>query len=182
MKREFVIRAAARADVPVIAEVMRGSLRELGPAVYSPRQVASAVEHVGRPDERLIDDGTYFVAVAVADGAIAGCGGWSKRRKPYAGSAAAADDDELLDPAKEAAHIRAMFVRAAHARQGIGRAILEVCEAQAAADGFRRLQLVALRSGERMYAACGYVAAAEEPVTLADGVVLECTLMEKTLT
>lgn len=179
MKREFVIRAATRADVPVIAEVMRDSLRELGPAVYSPLQVASAVEHVGRPDEQLIDDGTYFVAVA--DDVIVACGGWSRRRKPYAGSAAAADDDELLDPAKEAAHIRAMFVRSTHARQGMGRAILELCEARAAAEGFRRLQLVALRSGERMYAACGYVAAAEEPVTLADGVVLECTLMEKTV-
>src|ERR1051325_3233119 len=179
MNRDVAIRAATRTDAPAIGEVMRASLRELGPAVYSPRQVASAVEYVGRPDEQLIDDGTYFVAEA--DGEVVGCGGWSRRRKPYAGSAAAADDDELLDPAKDAAHIRAMFVRAPHARQGIGRAILELCEARAAADGFRRLQLVALRSGEQMYAACGYVASADEPVTLEDGVVLECTLMEKTL-
>ncbi|HEV7921812.1 MAG TPA: GNAT family N-acetyltransferase [Thermoanaerobaculia bacterium] len=175
----YSLRTATRDDLAEIAEVMRESLRELGREVYSPRQVASAMEFVGRPDGQLIDDGTYFVAVA--DGAIVGCGGWSRRRKPYAGSAAAADDDELLDPARDAAHVRAMFVRATHARQGIGRAILELCEQRAAADGFRRLQLVALRSGERMYAACGYVAAAEEPVTLKDGVILECTLMEKTL-
>src|ERR1051325_7656328 len=175
MMRTRRCRAATGTDAPAIGEVMRASLRELGPAVYSPRQVASAVEYVGRPDEQLIDDGTYFVAEADGEG------GGSRRGKPYAGSAAAAEDDELLDPAKDAAHIRAMFVRAPHARQGIGRAILELCEARAAADGFRRLQLVALRSGEQMYAACGYVASADEPVTLEDGVVLECTLMEKTL-
>lgn len=175
----YTLREATRADAAAIAEVMRESLQTLGADVYSPAQVVSAVAYVGRPDELLIDDGTYFVAVA--DGAIIGCGGWSRRRKPYAGSAAAADDAELLDPANDAAHIRAMFVRATHARQGIGRAILDLCETRAAGEGFHRLQLVALRSGERMYAACGYVAVADDPITLEDGVVLECTLMEKTL-
>ncbi|HEY8183465.1 MAG TPA: GNAT family N-acetyltransferase, partial [Thermoanaerobaculia bacterium] len=86
-----------------------------------------------------------------------------------------------LDPSRDAAHIRAMFVLPKYARRGIGRQILELCEMRAEAEGFRRLQLVALRSGEEMYLRCGYAPVAQSPVVLEDGVILECTLMEKTL-
>ena len=158
---------------------MRESLRELGSAVYSEEQVNSAIAYVGQADRQLIDDGTYFVVLDAST--IVGCGGWSRRKKPYSGSAHASDDDALLDPARHAAHIRAMFVLPQYARRGIGRQILEQCEARAAAEGFRRLQLVALRSGEEMYRRCGYATLADDPVALEDGVILECTLMEKKL-
>jgi len=164
----FQVRPATRADVEAIARVMRESLRELGAAVYNEQQVNSAIAYVGQPDRQLIDDGTYFV---VLDGSmIVGCGGWSRRKKPYSGSAHATDDDALLDPSRDAAHIRAMFVLPQFARRGIGRQILELCEARAAAEGFRRLQLVALRSGEEMYRRCGYAPVADGPVTPEDGV------------
>src|SRR5438128_2404274 len=118
----FQVRPATRADVEAIARVMRESLRELGPAVYNKQQVSSSIAYVGRPDEQLVDDGTYFV---VLDGSmIVGCGGWSRRKKPYSGSAPATDDDALLDPSRDAAHIRAMFVLPQFARRGIGRQIL----------------------------------------------------------
>src|SRR5437660_8660591 len=141
--RTFQIRPATRADIDAIARVMRESLRELGAAVYNDEQVKSAIAYVGQPDRQLIDDGTYFV---VLDGStIVGCGGWSRRKKPYSGSAHASDDDALLDRTRDAAHVRAMFVLLQYARRGIGRQILELCEARAKAEGFRRLQLVALR-------------------------------------
>jgi GNAT superfamily N-acetyltransferase len=72
-----------------------------------------------------------------------------------------------------------MFVRPAMARRGIGRAILQYSEERAAAEGFRRLQLVAMRSAGALYESSGYIAIADAPVMLEDGVVLECTLMEK---
>jgi hypothetical protein len=40
---------------------------------------------------------------------------------------------------------------------------------------------VALRSGEEMYLRCGYTPVEQSPVVLEDGVILECTLMEKSL-
>ena len=175
----FEIRAATRDDIDAIAFVMRESLREFGAGVYNRRQVASSIDHVGRPDLQLIDDGTYFV---VHEGwTIVGCGGWSRRKKPYSGSVISTDDKALLDPSRDAAHIRAMFVLPKYARRGIGRQILELCEMRAEAEGFRRLQLVALRSGEEMYLRCGYTPVAQSPVVLEDGVILECTLMERTL-
>jgi GNAT superfamily N-acetyltransferase len=174
-----VIRAATRSDFAGIAAIMRESLESFGREVYDDRQIASALLYVARPDEQLIDDGTYFVAIA--DGVIVGCGGWSRRRKVYSGSAASGGDEELLDPAKEPARIRAMFVQPAWARHGIGRRILQHSEEQAAAEGFRRFQLVALRSAGGIYAASGYRSVCELPVILEDGVILECTLMEKSI-
>ena len=63
-------------------------------------------------DETLIGDGTYFVHEA--GGEIVACGGWSRRGKLFTGTAdqESGGRDRLLDPGTEAAHIRAMFVRA----------------------------------------------------------------------
>jgi GNAT superfamily N-acetyltransferase len=174
---ELTLRPALPVDVTTIAAVMRDSVEQLGRGVYSNQQIASSLQFICRPDEQLIDDGTYFVAVI--DSEVAGCGGWSRRQKVYSGSAASGGEDALLDPATEAARIRAMFVRPIYARRGIGRAILQHSEERAIAEGFRRFQLVAMRSAGTLYESCGYHAIREAPITLEDGVLLECTLMEK---
>jgi GNAT superfamily N-acetyltransferase len=177
--KNCTIRNASLDDLTAVAAVMRESVESFGKGVYTPRQIESALRYICRPDEQLIIDGTYFVAVA--DDAIIGCGGWSRRRKVYSGSASSAGEDALLDPATEPARIRSMFVRPSFGRRGIGRAILQQSEQRAAAEGFRRLQLVAMRSAGTLYESSGYVAIADAPVVLEDGVVLECTLMEKEL-
>ena len=158
---------------------MRASLQSLGRSVYDERQIASALLYIARPDQQLIDDGTYFVAVA--DTNIIGCGGWSRRRKVYSGSTASGDESALIDPATEPARIRAMFVRPEWARRGIGRRLLQYSEERAAAEGFRNFQLVAMHSAGGIYEAAGYRSVGESPITLEDGLVLECTLMEKRL-
>ena len=173
------IRAATRSDVTGIAAVMRESMLSLGRRVYDERQIASALLYIARPDEQLIDDGTYFVATEDED--IVGCGGWSRRRKVYSGSAAAGDESALIDPTTEPARIRAMFVRPEHARRGIGRRILQHAEEHAEAEGFHSFQLVAMRSAGGIYEAAGYRSIGDSPITLEDGVVLDCTLMEKSL-
>ena len=174
---EFTIRPASRDDVTAISAVMRESVAQLGRTVYTDQQIASSLQFICRPDEQLIDDGTYFVAVI--DSEIAGCGGWSRRQKVYSGSAASGGEDALLDPNTDAARIRAMFVRPIYARRGIGRAILQHSEERAIAEGFRRFQLVAMRSAGTLYESCGYYAVRESPITLEEGVMLECTLMER---
>src|SRR3954451_2931998 len=105
---------------------MEASIRAIFPAYYDERQIASSAAYIGHLDLQLIDDGTYYVHEA--DGEIVACGGWSRRNRLFAGVGDAADDDRLLDPATEAARVRAMFVRADWPRRGLGRAILETCE------------------------------------------------------
>lgn len=103
----------------------------------------------------MIHDGTYFVAEQ--EGALVGCGGWSRRRTLFGGDAGPHRDAGLLDPTHEAARIRAFFVDPAHARRGIGRALLERCESEAQAAGFRAFELMATLPGLRLYEALGYV-------------------------
>ncbi len=65
-------------------------------------------------------------------------------------------DARLLDPASDAARIRAMYTAPALSRRGVGRRILELCEAAARAEGFTRAELGATKGGEPLYRACGY--------------------------
>ena len=62
----------------------------------------------------------------------------------------------LLDPAQDAARVRAMYTHPAFVRRGIGRLLLSLCEDAARAEGFTRVELGATRAGEPLYRACGY--------------------------
>src|SRR5438094_10231401 len=156
---------------------MKASAAVLFPRFYDERQSASAVQYVAQVDPALLADGTYFVLES--GGEVVGCGGWSRRDKLYTGSGDAAGDDRLLDPASEPARVRAMFVRGDWTRRGLGRRILEACEAAARAEGFRRLSLVATLPGVPLYEAFGFRSTGRDDVTMPDGVALACVWMDK---
>ncbi|HKO34297.1 MAG TPA: GNAT family N-acetyltransferase, partial [Candidatus Limnocylindria bacterium] len=107
--------------------------------------------------------------------------GWSRRDKMYAGAGDAAGDGRLLDPAEEPARIRAMFVRSDWTRRGLGRRILEACEAAARAEGFSKLVLGATLSGRALYEAYGFRATEDEVVTTPNGVDIAAVMMEMAL-
>jgi N-acetylglutamate synthase-like GNAT family acetyltransferase len=172
-----MIRKAVRADIPAIERVMRASVAGLGASYYDPQQIASAVEQITVPDVQLIDDDTFFVVEE--EGRIIACGGWSKRKKLYTGSAEQASVDGLLDPATDAARIRAMFVDPAFARRGLGRLILQASEEDARRAGFRAFELMATLPGVPLYAACGYEQFEETTIDLADGMRIGGVRMRK---
>ncbi len=62
----------------------------------------------------------------------------------------------MLDPAKDAARVRAMYTHPSFVRRGVGRLILGGCEQAARAEGFTRAELVATMAGLPLYRACGY--------------------------
>jgi GNAT superfamily N-acetyltransferase len=132
-------------------------------------------------DPTLIEDGTYFVGEVEDGGQIVGCGGWSRRDKLFTGVGARAGGARLLDPASEPARVRAMFVHPDFARRGLGRAILDLCEAAARAEGFQRVELMATLPGEPLYAACGFRVVERVTITLPDGVEVGGARMEKDL-
>jgi GNAT superfamily N-acetyltransferase len=155
---------------------MKASAAALFPRVYDERQSTSAVRYVSVVDRDLLADGTYFV---LEDGVeLVACGGWSRRDKLYTGGHDEGDA-RLLDPATEPARVRAMFVRADWTRRGLGRRILEACEAAARAEGFTRLVLSATLAGVPLYSAFGFREIEPHEVVLPDGVAIECVLMEK---
>jgi GNAT superfamily N-acetyltransferase len=179
MADEVVLRLATLADVPEIDALMKVSTRDLFPAFYDKRQTASSVEYIAHVDTMLVADATYFVLEA--DGGIVACGGWSRRDKLFSGSSDQEGLDRLLDPATEAARVRAMFVRSDWTRRGLGTRILDACEGAARAEGFGRMSLMATLPGYLLYAHYGFRELGRDDITLPDGVRLECVTMEKSL-
>lgn len=173
------IRVATRGDVPTLEEVLRASVLGLGSADYTPRQLASALAHMYGVDTRLIDDGTYFAVEQ--SGAIVACGGWSRRRTLFGGDRYADRSDDRLDPATESARIRAFFVRPEAARRGIGRMLMEACEAAARSEGFRRMELMATLTGVALYERGGFHAVEPTSIELPDGVMFPLVRMTKDL-
>jgi GNAT superfamily N-acetyltransferase len=172
-----VLRLARLDEADAIDDLMKASTRDIFPTVYTPEQTASAIRYVAAVDLTLLRDGTYFVFEAGVE--LVACGGWSKRARLYSGSGDADGDDRLLDPATEAAHVRAMFTRSDWTRRGFGRRILEACEAAAGAEGFRRLTLGATLPGLPLYESFGFEATGREDVMMPDGVTLACVWMDK---
>jgi GNAT superfamily N-acetyltransferase len=174
---EPVLRLATLADADPIDALMKVSIRDIFPTVYDAGQTESSIRYIGSVDRQLITDDTYFVFEV--EGELVACGGWSRRDKLYTGSGDAANDARLLDPATEPARVRAMFTRADWTRRGLGRRILEACEAAAKAEGFTTLALMATLPGLPLYSAYGFRSGDESDVRMPDGVVIRCVAMDK---
>ena len=146
-------RLAHRDDLDALRALMDAAISELQKPFLDERQIASSRAIMGL-DTQLIDDGTYFIVEA--DGELAGCGGWSRRATLYGGDQSPGRSAALLDPARDAARVRAMYTHPQHTRKGAGRLILSLCEEAAGSEGFRTVELMATMAGEPLYRACGY--------------------------
>lgn len=174
----FALRPAIEADLPALRALMERAIAELQRGFLTPAEIAASHSVMGL-DTQLIADGTYWLAEAEG-GAVAGCGGWSRRRTLYGGDhSTKLRDAALLDPATDAARIRAMYTHPDFTRRGVGRLILEACEREAARAGFRRFELMATLAGVPLYRACGYVPVAEVRSDPVDGVAVQLLLMRK---
>jgi GNAT superfamily N-acetyltransferase len=138
-----------------LAVLVNAAIGELLRPFLSEQQIASSRAIMGL-DTQLIDDGTYFIVEK--NGVLAGCGGWSRRATLYGGDRSPPRDAALLDPAHDAARVRAMYTHPSFARRGVGRLILTLCEDAARAEGFACAELMATMAGEPLYRACGYEA------------------------
>ncbi len=153
---DYRLRPATAADVPVLHDLIARSIRELGANDYTPEQIEAALLGAFGVDTALIRDQTYFV-IETGSGEIVGCGGWSRRKTLFGSDTRESRDDSYLDPAVDAARVRAFFIDARHARRGLGRMLLDRCESDAARAGFTRFALMATLPGKRLYEACGYL-------------------------
>lgn len=173
----WTLRLAREDDIPAIEKLIPLSVRSLQAAYYSPAQMEAALGPVFGVDRQLILDGTYFAADL--QGRIIGCGGWSKRRSLFGGSAGRKADEGQLNPAHDPARIRAFFVHPDFARRGIGWAILTACEAAIIVAGFQTAELVATLAGEPLYAASGYQAVERYEISMTGGLGLPVVRMSR---
>jgi|SRR6185503_864125 len=179
MDASFAIRTATTADVAPLNVLIARSARALSTGFYTAPQIESLVRHVFGVDTNLVHDGTYLVVTS--GDAIAACGGWSRRRTLYGGDQRPMGSIDWLDPATDAAKIRAFFVAPEFARRGIGRALIDACARAAGAAGFTRLELMATLPGVPLYAACGFTRVRDVVDVLPDGVAIEFVLMQRAI-
>ena len=78
----FTHRPARLDDVPALKLLMQSAIDELQKGFLPADAIVASREVMGL-DTQLISDGTYFVIED--DGAIAGCGGWSRRATLFGG-------------------------------------------------------------------------------------------------
>jgi GNAT superfamily N-acetyltransferase len=185
--KAFTLRLATEEDIPALHALIEASVRGLQAGDYTQAQIDGALGTVLGLDTQLIRDRTYFVAEtcdapdrdAKERSSLAGCGGWSKRRTLFGADSGPGREPELLDPATDAAKVRAIFVHPDYARRGLGSLILARVEAEAAAAGFTRYEMGSTLTGVPLYRLKGYVEVERIDVPLHNGQALPVVRMIK---
>lgn len=158
---------------------MNRAIESLQGDFLDPAQVAASHKVMGL-DSQLVADGTYFIVEERSR--IAGCGGWSFRATLYGGDASIVGrEPERLDPARDAAKVRAMYTDPDFVRRGVGRMILRLCEDAAKAAGFARVELMGTAAGVPLYRAAGYAPISAPEQADVDGVKVPLLRMGKAL-
>jgi GNAT superfamily N-acetyltransferase len=179
------IRTAQEADIPALHALIEASVRGLQASDYTAAQIEGALGTVLGLDTQLIADQTYFVVESKdADGipVFAGCGGWSKRKTLFGSDHASSREPDLLNPATDAAKVRAIFVHPAFGRRGLGSLILAHVEAAAQAAGFHHFEMGSTLTGVPLYRLKGYVEVERIAVPLHNGECMPVVRMIKPAT
>jgi GNAT superfamily N-acetyltransferase len=178
------IRNALENDIPALHALIEASVRGLQVGDYTTAQIEGALGTALGLDTQLIRDRTFFVAEALlteesTEQKLVGCGGWSKRKTLFGSDHASLREPDLLDPAMDAAKVRAIFVHPAVARRGLGSLILSHVEAAAQAAGFRRFEMGSTLTGLPLYLLKGYVEVERITVPLSNGEAIPVVRMIK---
>lgn len=173
----MVARTATMIDVPALQQLIELSVRGLSRDHYTAAQIDAALHDVFGVDTQLVADGTYYVMDG-PNGPIA-AGGWSARRTLFGGDQTKQTEDPRLDPAVDAARIRAFFVHPEWARRGLARRLYDTCECAASAAGFRRFELMATMPGVPLYVALGFTCVESVTLTLEHGITVPFVRMTR---
>jgi GNAT superfamily N-acetyltransferase len=175
----MLVRVAAPADVSALQQLISVSVRGLSVGHYTAAQIEAGLNEVFGVDTQLIADGTYYVVDGTTGPAAAG--GWSARRTLFGGDQMKQVDDPMLDPASDAARIRAFFVHPDSARRGLARQLYDTCERAASAAGFRRFELMATLPGVPLYRALGFEDVEQVSLPLSTGVAMPFVRMTRAI-
>ena len=144
---------ASLEDIENIETLMDLSISKILGNLLDSYQIEAARESMGL-DTQLIFDKTYFL---IKKGEIlVGSGGYSYRKTLFGGNHTPNRSDDLLNPSKDAAKVRAMYTHPDWIRKGIGSYVLKIAEVAAEESGFKRTELMATVSGILLYKTRGY--------------------------
>jgi N-acetylglutamate synthase-like GNAT family acetyltransferase len=176
---EVRIRRATETDVPALHALIEASVRGLQAKDYNQAEIEGALGHALGLDSQLVTDGTYYVAEVA--GEMVASGGWSYRATLCGSDGMTGREPASLDPATDAAKIRAIFVHPAWARRGLGTLMLEYCERRAREAGFTRLEMGSTLTGAPLYRLKGYEEQERIAIPLPNGEALPVIRMTKSV-
>lgn len=169
-----LVRLARPAEIPALRAMQERSILTLGGDFYTSNQIANFLTTFGTMDDKLVEEGHYFVAEGHR-GAILGSGGWTCSRPRYANAIAA------TDTSTDVPMVRSVFVDPAATRRGVASAIMLRTERDALEHGVDTLHLTATLSGFALYQALGYQTEEATELRFPDQSCFECIRMRKAL-
>ncbi len=175
----FSIRQSTEEEAPLLEKLMHAAIEQLQQNFLSNDQINASYEFMGI-DHQLIIDGTYYT-VLDHNNIIAGCGGWSRRDTLFGGDHSPNRGPRLLNPKSEPARIRAMYTSPEYTRLGVGKLIINHCEAQAKSEGFYFCTLASTLAGKPLYTKCGYKPIEYFNAAASNGTKVPLIRMEKAL-
>lgn len=173
------LRNAQPDDVRGLLTLIGRSGVELSAGFYTPEQAQAITLEVFGVDSQLIVGQSYYLVEQ--QGVPVACGGWSQRLTVFGGDQTKTCADPLLNPATDAARIRAFFVVPEMARRGLGSLLMRHCMEQAAQAGFRSLELAATLPGVPLYRAFGFAELQAFEVQLSGGIRVPLVRMGRAL-
>lgn len=176
---KIIIRNAKFDDVAKLEKLIEASVHDLQKNEYTQSQRDAALGTIFGIDTNLLKDKTYFIVEI--NNEIAACGGWSYRKAMFGADSLTSQEPQKLDPNFDAARIRAFFISPKFARMGLGKLILEHCENEARAAGFKMAELGSTLTGIPFYRKYGYEDIKHIDAPLPNGESLGILLMGKTL-
>lgn len=157
MTKSVKVRVSTPDDSALISSLLRASYPELMRPAYDAKLLEQVLPRMTVAQPGLLESGSYYV-VEASDGAIIGCGGWTKER-PGTGEIKA-----------KVGHIRHFGVHPDRTRCGVGKALFARCELDARDAGLSRFECYSSLNGEAFYSALGFRRLAQIDVDMFDGV------------
>lgn len=155
MTGDFTLRTARLEDKAAVTALLKASYPVLMAPSYDTETLPEALRLMTRAQPRLLRSGSFYVAEPadgstagqnIADRNIIGCGGWS-RESPVTGKATGT-----------LGHIRHFGTHPDWTGRGVGRAIFDLCAAQARDAGITEFECCSSLNAEGFYARLGFTA------------------------
>lgn len=158
------VRNAAKSDFGRLAEIQVSALCAAGRDLYGAVKIKRFVERHLRQTLALCSSGSFFVAIR--DGEVIGCGGWTRTG---------------ADRGRELPCAVGFYVDPRHGRRGVGRSLLAITETSARKAGVSQLSVFAPLHGADLFRNCGYAASDIVPFDLGDDFSMDLLVMRKRL-
>lgn len=151
----FQIRPAILADKDDIEPILEASYSTLLKGFYDADILARAVPIMSKAQPHLLSSGTYYVATI--DQKIVACGGWTLETP----------GTKKVKPGASVAHIRHVATHPDHLRNGLAKAIMNHCFAQARAIGVTEFSCFSSLAAVPFYQSVGFIPGAQKTVSFA---------------